>query len=63
MKLGDLVKIKNDINAVCGIGLITEDRGRTVRVKWNDTDYFDDDLIEIVWKANLEVISEGHENS
>ena len=58
MKLGDLVKVREDVKCVWGFGIITEDMGRQVRVLWNNTDFYDRPY-EVLWKVHLEVISEA----
>tara|TARA_Y100001963_G_C6469249_1_gene303720 strand:+ start:321 stop:500 length:180 start_codon:yes stop_codon:yes gene_type:complete len=58
MKLGDLVKVKDDAKAVWGFGIVTENMGHQVKVLWNNPDFYDDPY-EVLWKVNLEVVSEA----
>ena len=58
MKLGDLVRVKDDVKSVWGFGLVTENMGHRVRVLWNKPDFYDDPY-EVLWKVNLEVVSEA----
>jgi len=62
MKIGDLVKCRNDENAIWGIGLVIAEETRMVKVLWNEqiskeeAEETDDGWL---WKTNLEVLSEN----
>lgn len=54
MKVGDLVKCKDDRNLYFGYGMILEAESRMILVRW-----FEDNNEEWVWKISLEVVSES----
>lgn len=75
MKIGDLVKCKNDENAIWEIGLVIAEETRMVKVLWNEPIYSFDPQYGVLtstpeeeaeeatggwlWKTNLEVLSEN----
>lgn len=73
MKVGDLVKCRNDEKAIWGMGLVVAEETRKVKVFWSEPVYsFDpqyqgnymsstpvEDKDDWLWKTNLEIISEA----
>ena len=58
MKVGDLVKVKDDPENFCGMGLVYEKVGRhLVKVHWFD-DVLNDHKSEWSQAAHFEVVSE-----
>ena len=58
MSVGDLVKSKEDQDAVFGIGLIVEEEASRVRVLWYPGSRSNKSSILIwAWKADLEIAS------
>ena len=59
MKIGDLVKCRNDENAIWGIGLVIDEETRMVKVLWDEPISEEEAAGGWLWKGNLEVISES----
>jgi len=62
MKIGDLVKCRNDENAIWGIGIVIAEETRMVKVLWFEQvskEEAEEEADGWLWKTNLEVLSEN----
>lgn len=60
MKVGDLVRCKDDPETTFGVGLVIGESYRLVRVLWSEPPpYSGQGENEWLWKNNLEVINEA----
>jgi hypothetical protein len=55
MSVGDLVKSKEDHDAVFGIGLVVEEERSRVRVLWFPASEPKSEILIWAWKDNLEI--------
>lgn len=60
MKIGDLIKCKDDEDYIFGVGLVIEEETRMIKVLWlsgaaRENDVFDD-MADWNWKSNMELV-------